>query len=104
MLSVRMPGGLIEERLRAWVTRLLAQARHGEKTRLGRRLQKGKQWVDKYLNKKIDADLDTSVAIMKDYGITFAELLGNDLPTLTADEVEFRTLWLPMNSEVRAEL
>src|SRR5687768_7128640 len=70
-----MPGGVLEERLRAWVKQRLDEER-GTASQLARYLHKHRSWVTMYSASAVDADLDTSVQIAAFFHLSLASILG----------------------------
>jgi hypothetical protein len=98
----RVPGGLLEERLRTWVR--AHSVKRGVKTRLAEHLDRDPEWVSMYLKGIRDADFDTTVAMLKFFGVSGDAVLRDALPELPADDVEIRNLWRTLHPDARRVL
>lgn len=91
MLFRRMPGGELEERLRAWVAARLESPTgpaRGRTKRLAAYLRRPVQWVSMYKKADRDADFDLTLAILEAFNVTLDDLKRNTLP----DELDVR-IW-----------
>ncbi len=105
-----MPGGVIEERVRARVNKLFdasgwTQLEFAQKC--GREQQ---SWASKYLRGDLDADIDTMAAMATVFRLTLFKLIGEDpvvIPEPTALQREAQTvaeLWPFADATVRQSL
>jgi hypothetical protein len=86
-----MAGGRFEERVRAWVRqRTLAR---GDRARLAAHLQRPRAWVTKYVSGRVDADLDTTMALAAYFGVAVGAVFGPaPLPRAAKQEADQRRL------------
>lgn len=86
MLRAAMPGGVLEERLRAWVADRLERGTtpRGRQKALADYLGRDSAWVSMYKHDDRDADFDTALAIMRFFNVSLDDLMRDDLP----DEID----------------
>lgn len=82
MLARRMPGGVLEERLRLWVRARLEKGITPRRraTRLADQITRPPEWVSMYKKGKLDADFDTTVAILQFFNVALDDLMKDRLP------------------------